>query len=94
MNDEKRTGRTGWCCFLGHAGLDPAPTRCPSPPVWGTPEATRRTQRTANHGTHAEAIDITFESEDYKLQGNPRIFLQIHDPSTLKTGKGNDAGMS
>src|SRR5450432_2490129 len=44
------------------------------------PNATYR-----NHGTHAEALEITFDPDEF--------FFQIHDPST-RNRQGNDVGAS
>jgi peptide-methionine (S)-S-oxide reductase len=52
------------------------------------PNATYR-----NHGTHAEAIEITFEPEKTSFRDLLEFFFQIHDPST-KNRQGNDLGVS
>lgn len=52
------------------------------------PNATYR-----NHGTHAEAIEITFEPEKVSFRDLLEFFFQIHDPST-KNRQGNDVGLS
>ena len=52
------------------------------------PNATYR-----NHGTHAEAIEITFDPEHESFRGLLEFFFQIHDPST-KNRQGNDLGLS
>ncbi|MFT5706385.1 MAG: peptide-methionine (S)-S-oxide reductase [Oceanospirillaceae bacterium] len=44
-----------------------------------------------NHGTHAEAIEITFDSEQVSYRKILEYFFQIHDPST-KMRQGNDVG--
>ena len=46
-----------------------------------------------NHGTHAEAIEITFDPEQTSFRDLLEFFFQIHDPSTLNR-QGNDRGMS
>ncbi len=46
-----------------------------------------------NHGTHAEAIEITFEPETISYRQLLEFFFQIHDPSTPDR-QGNDRGMS
>jgi peptide-methionine (S)-S-oxide reductase len=51
------------------------------------PNATYR-----NHGTHAEAIEITFDP-DQTYRDLLEFFFQIHDPST-RNRQGNDIGAS
>src|ERR1700690_1031435 len=46
-----------------------------------------------NHGTHAEAIEITFDPEQTSYREVLEFFFQIHDPSTLNR-QGNDRGLS
>ena len=52
------------------------------------PNATYR-----NHGTHAEAIEITFDPSVTSYRRILEFFFQIHDPTT-KNRQGNDVGMS
>jgi peptide-methionine (S)-S-oxide reductase len=46
-----------------------------------------------NHGTHAEAIEIIFDSERTSFRQLLEFFFQIHDPTT-RNRQGNDVGMS
>ncbi|MGI9328010.1 MAG: peptide-methionine (S)-S-oxide reductase MsrA [Pseudomonadales bacterium] len=46
-----------------------------------------------NHGTHAEAIEIFFDSARLSYRRLLEFFFQIHDPSTLNR-QGNDRGTS
>ncbi len=46
-----------------------------------------------NHGTHAEAIEISFDNEITTYRNILAFFFQIHDPSTLDQ-QGNDRGTS
>ena len=52
------------------------------------PNATYR-----NHGTHAEAIEITFDPTRLSYREILEFFFQIHDPTTLNR-QGNDVGLS
>lgn len=52
------------------------------------PDATYR-----NHGTHAEAIEVMFDSEKLGFRELLEFFFQLHDPST-KDRQGNDIGTS
>lgn len=52
------------------------------------PNATYR-----NHGTHAEAIEITFDPGMLSFRTLLEVFFQIHDPTT-KDRQGNDLGPS
>jgi len=52
------------------------------------PNATYR-----NHGTHAEAIEITFDPTRLSYRDILEFFFQIHDPTTLNR-QGNDVGLS
>lgn len=46
-----------------------------------------------NHGTHAEAIAITFDPEKLTYPKLLQFFFQIHNPTT-KNRQGNDVGTS
>lgn len=46
-----------------------------------------------NHGTHAESIAVTFDSEILSYKSLLVFFFQIHDPTT-RNRQGNDRGTS
>ncbi|MGY2909099.1 peptide-methionine (S)-S-oxide reductase MsrA [Bradyrhizobium sp. URHC0002] len=46
-----------------------------------------------NHGTHAEAIEITFDPSQTSFRDLLQFFFQIHDPTTPNR-QGNDRGTS
>jgi len=46
-----------------------------------------------NHGTHAEAIEITFDLSQTSFRELLEFFFQIHDPTTPNR-QGNDRGAS
>jgi len=46
-----------------------------------------------NHGTHAEAIAITFDRDELSYKKLLEFFFQIHDPTT-RNRQGNDRGTS
>ncbi len=46
-----------------------------------------------NHGTHAEGIEIFFDSNVISYRALLEFFFQIHDPTTLNR-QGNDLGPS
>ena len=53
-----------------------------------TPNATYR-----NHGTHAEGIEIVFDTGETSYRRILEYFFQIHDPTT-RNRQGNDIGAS
>jgi peptide-methionine (S)-S-oxide reductase len=46
-----------------------------------------------NHGTHAEAIEITFDPSQTSFRDLLEFFFQIHDPTTPNR-QGSDRGTS
>ena len=57
----------------------------------GDPSVPNATYR--NHGTHAEAIEITYDPDQTDYRAMLEFFFQIHDPTT-KNRQGNDLGPS
>jgi peptide-methionine (S)-S-oxide reductase len=57
----------------------------------GDPSVPNATYR--NHGTHAEAIEITYDPARTDYRTMLEFFFQIHDPTT-KNRQGNDLGPS
>ena len=57
----------------------------------GDPSVPNATYR--NHGTHAEAIEITYDPARTDFRALLEFFFQIHDPTT-KNRQGNDLGPS
>ncbi|GAA3524311.1 peptide-methionine (S)-S-oxide reductase MsrA [Amycolatopsis ultiminotia] len=53
-----------------------------------TPNATYR-----NHGTHAEAIEVTYDPAQTDFRALLEFFFQVHDPTT-RNRQGNDIGPS
>ena len=47
----------------------------------------------ANHGTHAEAVEIVFDPDQTSFREILEFFFQIHDPTTMNR-QGNDLGTS
>ena len=47
----------------------------------------------SHHGTHAEAIEITFDASQTSFRDLLEFFFQIHDPTTANR-QGNDRGAS
>ncbi|MFJ8782332.1 peptide-methionine (S)-S-oxide reductase MsrA [Streptomyces sp. NPDC102476] len=54
-------------------------------------EAANPTYR--NHGSHAEAIEITYDPARTDYRALLEFFFQVHDPTTLNR-QGNDVGLS
>jgi peptide-methionine (S)-S-oxide reductase len=90
MNTEKAILAGG--CFWGVEELIRALPGVKSTVVGYTggdvPNATYR-----NHGTHAEAIQITFDPSVLPYRQLLEFFFQIHDPTT-RNRQGNDVGAS
>jgi peptide-methionine (S)-S-oxide reductase len=91
MKNSERAVLAGGC-FWGMQGLIRK-----RPGVLGTrvgysggdvPNATYR-----NHGTHAEAIEITFNPGVVSYRELLEMFFQIHDPTSLNQ-QGNDTGLA
>ncbi len=53
-----------------------------------TPNATYR-----NHGTHAESIEVLYDTDKTDFRALLEFFFQVHDPTT-KNRQGNDVGAS
>lgn len=91
MNHSERAVLAGGC-FWGMQDLIRALPGVLSTRVGYTggdvPNATYR-----NHGTHAEAIEINFDTNKTSFRTLLEFFFQIHDPTTVNR-QGNDTGMS
>jgi len=78
--------------LLGDARSHPKAARCPFDAGrlhrGDVPNATYR-----NHGTHAEAIEITFDPGQTSYRDLLEFFFQVHDPTT-RDRQGNDVGTS
>jgi peptide-methionine (S)-S-oxide reductase len=46
-----------------------------------------------NHGDHAEAIEVIFDTDQLSFRSLLELFFQIHDPTTVNR-QGNDRGAS
>tara|TARA_R110002111_G_scaffold35409_1_gene69534 strand:+ start:107 stop:607 length:501 start_codon:yes stop_codon:yes gene_type:complete len=46
-----------------------------------------------NHGSHAEAIEVTFDPSETSFRKMLEFFFQVHDPTTINR-QGNDRGTS
>lgn len=46
-----------------------------------------------NHGTHAEGIEVIFDTKQTTYRRLLEVFFQIHDPTTINR-QGNDVGLS
>jgi peptide-methionine (S)-S-oxide reductase len=92
MNDKSERAVLAGGCFWGMQDLIRRLRGVLSTRVGYTggdvPNATYR-----NHGTHAEAIEITFDPRITSFREILEFFFQIHDPSTLNR-QGNDVGTS
>ena len=92
MSEQRETAILAGGCFWGMQDLLRSFPGVLSTRVGYTggdvPNATYR-----NHGTHAEAIEITFDPRTISYRRILEFFFQIHDPTT-KNRQGNDVGMS
>ena len=90
MSDERAVLAGG--CFWGMQDLIRCQEGVVSTRVGYTggevPNATYR-----NHGTHAEAIEITYDPTRTSFRRILEFFFQIHDPTTPNR-QGNDRGLS
>ncbi|MCJ2019995.1 peptide-methionine (S)-S-oxide reductase MsrA [Methylobacterium sp. E-065] len=90
MSDERAVLAGG--CFWGMQDLIRRQVGVVSTRVGYTggdvPDATYR-----NHGTHAEAIEITYDPNRTSFRRMLEFFFQIHDPTTPNR-QGNDRGLS
>jgi peptide-methionine (S)-S-oxide reductase len=92
VSDERETAILAGGCFWGMQDLIRKMPGVLSTRVGYTggdvPDATYR-----NHGSHAEAIEITFDRSRLSYRELLEFFFQVHDPTTLNR-QGNDIGTS
>lgn len=89
MNIEKAILAGG--CFWGMQDLIRKQVGIVSTKVGYTGDENLANATYRNHGTHAEAIEITFDKDITSYRNILVFFFQIHDPSTLNR-QGNDVG--
>jgi peptide-methionine (S)-S-oxide reductase len=87
-----RTRDPGRGLLLGNAAIDAAPAGVVSTRV-GYSGGNVKNATYSNHGTHAEAIEITFDPSQTSFRDLLEFFFQIHDPTTPNR-QGNDRGAS
>lgn len=80
-------------CFWGMQDLIRKQVGIITTKVGYTGDESLKSATYANHGLHAEAIAIEFDTELTSYRDILLYFFQIHDPSTLNR-QGNDIGTS
>ena len=80
-------------CFWGMQDLIRKQPGVVSTRVGYTGDPNLRNATYRNHGTHAEAIEITYDPAATDFRAILEFFFQIHDPTT-KNRQGNDLGRS
>ena len=93
MSDKTETAILAGGCFWGMEELIRQRDGVISTRVGYTGDPSTPNATYANHGDHAEAIEIVFDPDRITYRDILEFFFQIHDPTT-KDRQGNDIGRS
>src|SRR5919106_2716447 len=93
MTDKTETAILAGGCFWGAQDLLRQRDGIISTRVGYTGDPDLPNATYANHGDHAEAVEVVFDPERISFRDILEFFFQIHDPTT-KDRQGNDMGSS